>query len=132
MARADAGLPGLPVQMMAVQVVYCPKPGSTDSVDLQLPIGSTVHQALRASGMLQRHALVEDGLRFGVWSKVREGQMLLRERDRVEIYRPLTVDPKEARRLRYKRHRLNKTGAGKSGGTDQEKKGATAPLSTAV
>jgi hypothetical protein len=30
--------------------------------------------------------------------------VVLRDRDRVEIYRPLAVDPKEARRLRYKRH----------------------------
>jgi len=112
-------------------VVYCPKPGTTDTVDLRLPPGSTVHQALQASGLLQRHALAEDGLRFGVCSKVREGHTSLRERDRVEIYRPLTVDPKEARRLRYKRHRLNKADAVKNGGA-RDGKGAAAPPSTAV
>jgi putative ubiquitin-RnfH superfamily antitoxin RatB of RatAB toxin-antitoxin module len=131
MAVADANLPAAPALMIAVQVVYCPRPGSTDSVDLQLPLGSTLHQALQASGLLQRHALIEDGLRFGVWSKVREGHTLLRERDRVEIYRPLTVDPKEARRLRYKRHRLNKAGVGKAV-TAHDSKDAPAPLSTAV
>jgi putative ubiquitin-RnfH superfamily antitoxin RatB of RatAB toxin-antitoxin module len=41
----------------------------------------------------------------GVWFKLREMATVLRDRDRVEIYRPLIVDPKEARRQRYKRHK---------------------------
>ena len=45
-----------------------------------------------------------DGLRLGVWGKPRSADTLLRDRDRVEIYRPLTVDPKEARRQRYRQH----------------------------
>jgi uncharacterized protein len=43
--------------------------------------------------------------RLGVWGKPCETVRLLRERDRVEIYRPLSVDPKEARRVRYRAHR---------------------------
>lgn len=42
-----------------------------------------------------------DALRIGIWGRVRPLSTLLRERDRIEVYRPLTVDPKEARRLRY-------------------------------
>lgn len=93
-----------PVELQ-VDVVYCPAPGVNDLTTLSLAEGATVLDALHRSGVLQRHALAEDGLRLGVWGKLRESSSLLRDRDRVEIYRPLQVDPKEARRLRYKRHR---------------------------
>ena len=90
---------------LCVDVVYCPSPGINDFTSLRVAEGATVMDALTSSGVLQRHALAEEGLRLGVWGKAREASSLLRDRDRVEIYRPLKVDPKEARRLRYQRHR---------------------------
>ena len=99
MARAEPG------GVVHVEVVYCPRPGSTDLVALTLPSGATANDALRASGLMQRHELPPEGLHLGVWSRACEPGTTLRERDRVEIYRPLTVDPKEARRLRYSRHK---------------------------
>ena len=99
MAPAE-GEPGL-----HVEVVYCPRPGVTDRVALTLPATATAADALHASGLAQRHDLPAAGLRLGVWCRVCEPGTALRERDRVEIYRPLTVDPKEARRLRYTRHK---------------------------
>ena len=93
-----------PVEV-CIDVVYCPSPGINDFTSLRVAQGATVLDALRFSGVLQRHALAEEGLRLGVWGKAREASSPLRDRDRVEIYRPLKVDPKEARRLRYKRHR---------------------------
>lgn len=90
---------------LQVEVVYCPRPGVTDLQALRLAPGATVADALQASGVLARHGLQLPGLRVGVWGKVRELQTPLRERDRVEVYRPLTVDPKQARRQRYKQHR---------------------------
>ena len=92
---------------LTVEVIYCPAPGAAERVTLTLATGATVADALRESGLLARHQLSLEGLRVGVWCKAREIGSLLRDRDRVEIYRPLTVDPKEARRLRYKRHRDN-------------------------
>jgi uncharacterized protein len=88
-----------------IEVVYCPRPGVTDSTLLARVEPATVAAALRASGVLQRHGLDVAQLRVGVWNHAREADSALRDGDRVEIYRPLTVDPKEARRLRYKRHR---------------------------
>jgi putative ubiquitin-RnfH superfamily antitoxin RatB of RatAB toxin-antitoxin module len=44
-------------------------------------------------------------LSVGVWGALRGLDHPLRDRDRVEVYRPLKVDPKEARRLRYRSHR---------------------------
>ena len=90
---------------MRVDVVFCPQPGQTDLVALQMTDGATVADALDQSGLLQRHGLALPGLRVGVWSKAREWTAVLRDQDRVEIYRPLTVDPKEARRQRYKRQK---------------------------
>ena len=88
-----------------VEVAYCPALGQIDLVALTLPAGATLAEALDASGLRQRHALPAEGLRLGVWGKPREPGQVLRERDRVEVYRPLQVDPKEARRQRYQRHR---------------------------
>lgn len=97
-ARAEAAL-------LRVEVVYGAAPGQVDSISLQLPAGSTVADALAASGLLARHGLSTEGLQAGVWCRVQAAATRLRDRDRVEIYRPLTVDPKEARRLRYRKHR---------------------------
>jgi len=88
-----------------IEVAYCPAPGVADIVALTLPSGSTLAQALEVSGLRERHALPAEGLRLGIWGKLKEAGQVLRERDRVEVYRPLQVDPKEARRQRYARHR---------------------------
>ena len=88
--------------VMAVEVVYAPAPHAVDLTALQLPAGATVAVALQASGVMQRHGLTVEGLRVGVWGRACTLDQPLRERDRVELYRPLTVDPKEARRQRYK------------------------------
>jgi len=96
---------------LRVEVVYCPRSGVTDRVVLTLSAGATAVSALQASGVLQRHGLPIDGLRLGVWCRVCEPGTLLRDRDRVEIYRPLTVDPKEARRLRYTHHKERRASA---------------------
>jgi putative ubiquitin-RnfH superfamily antitoxin RatB of RatAB toxin-antitoxin module len=92
-------------EALHVEVVYCPQPGVDDRVTLQLPEGATLADALQASGVLARHGLALEGLRVGIWCKTKDLTTPLRDRDRVEVYRPLTVDPKEARRLRYKRHK---------------------------
>jgi putative ubiquitin-RnfH superfamily antitoxin RatB of RatAB toxin-antitoxin module len=90
-----------------VCVVHCPAPGQVDLVPLALPAGSTLADAIRASGLLQRHDLpaVPDA---GIHGRVQPPHTVLREGDRVELYRPLSVDPKEARRLRYRRDRAGR------------------------
>ena len=96
------------VQRLHIEVSYCPSPGVAERVPLELPAGAMLSDAVLASGLLQRHGLTLESLRVGIWCKPREPGTLLRDHDRVEIYRPLTVDPKEARRLRYKRGRAAK------------------------
>jgi putative ubiquitin-RnfH superfamily antitoxin RatB of RatAB toxin-antitoxin module len=96
---------------LRVEVVYCPAPGRTERVSLNLPAGSCVQDAVDASGLCQRHALDPAALKIGIWGRVQAVQTPLRDRDRVELYRPLQVDPKEARRLRYKRAKQGAGGA---------------------
>jgi putative ubiquitin-RnfH superfamily antitoxin RatB of RatAB toxin-antitoxin module len=120
MARDEAAAAAAPMTtaaMLAVEVAYSPAAGEVDCVALSLPPGATVADALRASGLLQRHGLDAATLRVGVWCRVQEAGTLLRDRDRVEIYRPLLVDPKEARRQRYKRHRQRTAPALEAGAT---------------
>ncbi len=106
MGHADAPAPPLSLQ---VEVVYCPQPGDCDVVPLRLESGATVADAVAASGLLQRHALTGEAanppLTVGIWGRVqRDLATPLRDGDRIELYRPLQVDPKEARRARYREH----------------------------
>lgn len=98
---------------LGVRVSYSPAPRVVDSVCLALPAGSTVADALRASGLLERHGLVIEGaLSTGICGKLRPLDTPLREADRVEVYRGLLVDPKEARRQRYRKQPPRKPAAG--------------------
>ena len=97
-----------PADRVRVEVAYCPQPGVTDRVVLELVAGATVADAVRLSGLVPRHNLHADSIKVGVWSRVKDLQTVLRDQDRVEIYRPLLVDPKEARRQRYKGQKARK------------------------
>jgi putative ubiquitin-RnfH superfamily antitoxin RatB of RatAB toxin-antitoxin module len=89
-----------------VEVVYA-LPLKQDVVSLDVAAGATVGQALAASGMLVRHPDIDLRVaRLGVWGRSTTLDALLREGDRVEIYRPLQVDPKEVRRRRAARKRV--------------------------
>lgn len=93
-----------PADTLQVSVAYSPRAGIVDEVVLKLPRGATLIDAVRASGLLDRYAGIDLAqARLGIWGRVQPPETLLRERDRVELYRPLTVDPKEARRLRYRK-----------------------------
>lgn len=93
-------------EVLRVSVAYSPVAGQVDETELSLPEPATVKDAVMASGVLQRHpALSAEDLKVGVWGRLRPMGDALRDRDRVEIYRPLQVDPKEARRQRYRKHK---------------------------
>jgi len=91
--------------MARVEVAYSAAPRQVERVQLDLPAGATVRDAVQAAGLFVRHGLVEEGVQCGVWGRRCEWSRALRDGDRVELYRSLTVDPKEARRLRYKGQR---------------------------
>ena len=63
-----------------------------------------MRDAVRRQRAVLRHGFAASRSTLaGIWGRVQPLDTLLRDRDRVELYRPLLVDPKEARRLRYKR-----------------------------
>jgi putative ubiquitin-RnfH superfamily antitoxin RatB of RatAB toxin-antitoxin module len=86
-----------------IVVVYCPRPGEVDIRELDVPAPLTVRDALAASGLLEAHPAIDLATqRIGIWGRRCRLEDSVREGDRIEVYRPLRVDPKEARRLRYR------------------------------
>ena len=87
---------------LCVNVVYSPAPRQVREVKLSLAPGSTVLQAVQASGLLNLLAVPDPSPPvYGVWGRKVTLQTILFENDRVEIYRALKVDPKVARRARF-------------------------------
>jgi uncharacterized protein len=89
-------------------VVYC-------GIDRQhvlpvdLPPAATLRDAVLASGILTLEpSLASHTLDMGVFNQPRSPETLLRPGDRVEVYRPLTIDPKQARRVRAEVRRRRK------------------------
>jgi putative ubiquitin-RnfH superfamily antitoxin RatB of RatAB toxin-antitoxin module len=88
--------------MLKVQVCFA-LPDRAVVTDLVLPAGATLQQAVNASGLRQQYPDIDLTLqKAGIFGKVRPADTLLRDGDRVEIYRPLQADPMETRRRRAK------------------------------
>jgi putative ubiquitin-RnfH superfamily antitoxin RatB of RatAB toxin-antitoxin module len=103
-------------EMLSVEVIYA-LPEKQQLVTLQLPAGSSVRQAIDASGLLQKHPEIDlTKNKIGVFAKLSKPDAVLRDHDRVEIYRPLIADPKEVRRQRAAEGKVMKKGAGDSEG----------------
>jgi hypothetical protein len=80
-----------------------------------MPCGSTVLQAVEQSGILTRHPEVDLAQnKLGIFAKLVKPDTPLRDRDRVEIYRPLIADPKAARKQRAAEGRAMKKGDGRA------------------
>lgn len=87
---------------LQITVVYSPAARDVREVVLQLSAGTTVLQALQTSGLLQLFPVLDPlTLVLGVWGHKAGLTQVLQDKDRVEIYRPLSVDPKVARRERF-------------------------------
>ena len=101
----------LVTERISVRVLWSPSARQLVEVPLQIPVGSTVLDALRASKVLAGLQDAEvDALLTGVWNHKRALSHGLRDGDRVELYRPLKVDPKIARRERFTRQGARGTG----------------------
>lgn len=97
---------------MKIEVTYA-LPNRQELVVLDLPEGTNVMQAVEASGLLQKYPEIEPGgvNKLGVFAKLVKADAVLRDRDRVEIYRPLIADPKEVRRQKAAEGKVMKRGA---------------------
>jgi uncharacterized protein len=94
------------VELMQVEVAFA-LPDEQVLLRIEIAAGSTVREAILASRILERFPLIDlDAAPVGIFSRPCALGDVLRNGDRVEIYRPLAMDPKEARRRRAGKKRL--------------------------
>lgn len=99
-------------EMMSIEVCYAMS-DKQEVVRLKLPAGSTLQQSLEASGLLGKYPEIDlKKNKFGIWNKLSKLDAALRDKDRIEIYRPLIADPKEVRKQRAAEGKVMKKGAG--------------------
>lgn len=94
-----------------ITVAFSPSARVVHEIPLRLPLGATVAQALEQSGLQKLFPELDWQLvGVGIWGRKAATNQVLRENDRVEIYRPLRVDPKVARRERFAKQGARTTG----------------------
>lgn len=88
--------------LLHLSVVYAPMAREVHEVKLLANPPCSIVQALQQSGLLLRHPEINSHeALIGVWGRKAKLDQRLRDHDRIEIYRPLRVDPKVARRERF-------------------------------
>jgi len=76
-------------------------PGRQEVIELELDPGATLADAIAAARLAERFPGVDfAAMRAGIWSREAKLATVLRDGDRVELYRPLNADPKDMRRTR--------------------------------
>jgi putative ubiquitin-RnfH superfamily antitoxin RatB of RatAB toxin-antitoxin module len=105
-------------ETLKVEVCYA-LPDKQVLIPVNLPAGATLQQAIEASGLLEKHPEIDiKKNKFGIYAKLSKLDTVLRDRDRVEIYRPLIADPKEVRKQRAAEGKVMKKGAGDADAPD--------------
>ena len=93
--------------LLQITVIYSSQPREVSELLLELPVSSTLKDALLACQSFENfpcNVSMEDGpWTIGVWGRPVTHEYVLRDKDRLEIYRPLKVDPKVARRERFQK-----------------------------
>ena len=88
-------------ELLKVFVCYTATPTSEFLRELQVAPGATIREAIEESGVLGEHPDIDLAAQpVGLYGKKQALDTVLREHDRVEIYRPLVADPKDRRRSR--------------------------------
>lgn len=96
--------------LINVEVVYA-TPALQKLIALKVAAGTTAEQAILQSGILDFFPEIDlSGNKIGIFSKACKADTVLREKDRVEIYRALLADPKEVRRQRALEGKVTKKG----------------------
>lgn len=98
--------------MVNIEVVYA-LPEEQILLKQSVPAGTTVAGAIQASGVLDKHPEIDlDKNKLGIFGKLTKADAVLRDKDRIEIYRSLIADPKEVRRKRAEEGKVMKKGGG--------------------
>lgn len=99
-------------ETIQIEVCYA-LPAKQEVLQLKLSPGITLKEAVEASGLPAKYPEIDLAKgKFGVWNKLSKPDTVLRDHDRVEIYRPLIADPKEVRKQRAAEGKVMKKGAG--------------------
>ena len=95
-----------------IEVVYA-LPDWQTLLRRSVPAGTTVTEAIQLSGVLDKHPEIDLAVnKLGIFGKLSKADAVLRDKDRIEIYRPLIADPKEVRRKRAEEGKVMKKGGG--------------------
>ncbi len=95
-----------------VELVYA-LPAEQTLLKFEVPKGTAIAEAIKLSGILEKHPEIDlEKGKFGLFGKLSKTDAVLREMDRIEIYRPLIADPKEVRRKRAEEGKAMKKGGG--------------------
>ena len=92
-----------------IEVIYA-LPEEQELLTLDVEQGTTVEQAIKLSGILEKYPEIDlDNCKVGIFGKITKKDEALRDKDRIEIYRPLSADPKESRRKRAEKKEAKTT-----------------------
>jgi len=95
-----------------IEVVYA-LPDEQTLFKKELPAGTTVNEAIQLSGLLEKYPELDLAAhKLGIFGKLTKADTVVRDKDRIEIYRPLIADPKEVRRRRAEEGKVMKKGGG--------------------
>jgi len=95
-----------------IEVVYA-LPDEQTLFRQSVPEGITVAEAIKSCGILEKYPEIDLNInKFGIFGKLAKADTVLRDKDRIEIYRPLIADPKEVRRRRAEEDKTVKKGGG--------------------
>jgi len=102
-------------EKIPVEVAYA-RPDEQVILPLEVAPGTTLGEAIQASGILERFPEIDLRVnKVGVFGKIARPDAVLSPGDRVEIYRPLIADPKEARKRRAAAGKVMRKGAREAG-----------------
>jgi len=80
-------------------------------IPIKVKAGVTAQEAIKASGIIKKFPEIDLNInQIGIFGKLTQLDHVMRERDRIEIYRPLIADPKEIRRQRAAEGKVMKKG----------------------
>jgi len=101
------------VEKIVVELIYATE-AQQELLSLDVEPGTTVGQLIECSGILEKYPEISLGKtnKIGLFGKLTKAATVLRDKDRVEIYRPLIADPKEVRRRRAAEGKQMKKGGG--------------------
>lgn len=93
-----------------IEIMYA-LPAEQKLYKLSVSPGTTVEQAIQTSGVLEQYPEIDLATnKLGIFGKLTRNDATLRDKDRIEIYRPLLADPKEVRRKRAEQGKEMKKG----------------------